>query len=189
MALELVQKLAEENRAAIEPQQAELLQQRAIPALFIVDPSLAVIAYREDPLERRGDCRMASPDRLPPLVEDTVRELLDHAPSGIPEETLSAAPNRSLVVRVLPLQSPLRAALAVVVERLKWRDQIRSVAQKYALSSRECEVLALLVRGLKNQEIADHLHIAPTTAIFHVKRLMVKMNSRNRTHLVAQVIG
>jgi DNA-binding NarL/FixJ family response regulator len=52
------------------------------------------------------------------------------------------------------------------------------------LTNREREVLALVARGLSNDEIAVHMVISPTTAKTHVSRAMTKLNARDRAQLV-----
>jgi DNA-binding NarL/FixJ family response regulator len=52
------------------------------------------------------------------------------------------------------------------------------------LTEREREVLALVARGLSNQEIADELVISPATAKTHVSRVMMKLGARDRAQLV-----
>ncbi|WP_370617354.1 response regulator [Mumia qirimensis] len=53
-----------------------------------------------------------------------------------------------------------------------------------ALTNREREVVALVGRGLSNDEIAQHLVISPTTAKTHVSRAMTKTGVRDRAQLV-----
>jgi DNA-binding NarL/FixJ family response regulator len=52
------------------------------------------------------------------------------------------------------------------------------------LTEREREVVALVGRGLSNDEIADLLVISPATARTHVSRAMVKLAARDRAQLV-----
>jgi DNA-binding NarL/FixJ family response regulator len=52
------------------------------------------------------------------------------------------------------------------------------------LTDREREVVALVGRGLSNDEIAEWLVISPATARTHVSRAMVKLNARDRAQLV-----
>jgi len=52
------------------------------------------------------------------------------------------------------------------------------------LTAREREVLALVGRGLTNQEIAARLYLSPLTAKTHVSRIMAKLGARDRVHLV-----
>ncbi|SFQ68813.1 DNA-binding response regulator, NarL/FixJ family, contains REC and HTH domains [Amycolatopsis arida] len=52
------------------------------------------------------------------------------------------------------------------------------------LTRREREVVALVARGLSNDEIAAHMVISPTTAKTHVSRAMGKLGARDRAQLV-----
>ena len=52
------------------------------------------------------------------------------------------------------------------------------------LTRREREVLALVARGLSNEEIAEHMVISPFTAKTHVSRAMTKLGARDRAQLV-----
>ncbi|MDQ1584324.1 MAG: hypothetical protein QOF36_2378 [Microbacteriaceae bacterium] len=53
-----------------------------------------------------------------------------------------------------------------------------------ALTEREREVLTLVGQGLTNAEIAAELFLSPLTAKTHVSRIMTKLGSRDRVHLV-----
>jgi DNA-binding NarL/FixJ family response regulator len=52
------------------------------------------------------------------------------------------------------------------------------------LTEREREVLALVGRGLSNQEIAERLYMSPATAKTHVVRAMSKLHAGDRAQLV-----
>ncbi|MFG1948771.1 response regulator [Nonomuraea sp. NPDC048826] len=52
------------------------------------------------------------------------------------------------------------------------------------LTNREREAVALVARGLSNDEIAAHLLISPMTAKTHVNRAMAKLRARDRAQLV-----
>jgi DNA-binding NarL/FixJ family response regulator len=53
------------------------------------------------------------------------------------------------------------------------------------LTPRESETLALVVRGLRNQEIADALFLGVNTVKTHLKSLYRKLGARNRAEAVA----
>ncbi len=52
------------------------------------------------------------------------------------------------------------------------------------LTQRERELLALMARGLSNQEIGDRLSIAMPTVKFHVTNILAKLHADNRTEAV-----
>ena len=53
------------------------------------------------------------------------------------------------------------------------------------LTRQERRVLALMAEGLSNREIARKLFIAEPTVKFHLRNVLAKTASRNRTHAVA----
>ncbi len=63
-------------------------------------------------------------------------------------------------------------------------EQHRSTVQLDILTAREREVMALVAKGLSNEEIAGLLTISPATAKTHVSRAMVKLDARDRAQLV-----
>jgi NarL family two-component system response regulator LiaR len=63
----------------------------------------------------------------------------------------------------------------------------RAPAEKlgFDLTDREREVLALLVEGLNNNQIAERLVISVSTAKFHVSSILSKLQATSRTEAVA----
>jgi DNA-binding NarL/FixJ family response regulator len=55
------------------------------------------------------------------------------------------------------------------------------------LSPREREVVSLLVKGLRNKEIAAHLHISERTVKFHVGRIFDKLCVDSRVEVLLRV--
>jgi NarL family two-component system response regulator LiaR len=58
----------------------------------------------------------------------------------------------------------------------------------YGLTEREQEVLALLVEGLTNPEIADRLVVSRSTAKAHVSHILSKLGISNRAEAVAMAL-
>lgn len=55
----------------------------------------------------------------------------------------------------------------------------------FDLTEREREVLALMIEGLNNNEIADRLVVSRSTAKFHVSSILSKLGASSRTEAVA----
>jgi two-component system, NarL family, response regulator LiaR len=63
----------------------------------------------------------------------------------------------------------------------------RQPAEKigFDLTAREREVLALMVQGLNNNDIADRLVVSRSTAKFHVSSILSKLGATSRTEAVS----
>jgi two-component system, NarL family, nitrate/nitrite response regulator NarL len=76
---------------------------------------------------------------------------------------------------------------AQLLDRARGHDRAR-LPQPSHLSSREAEVLTLLVGGASNKEIAQELHISVHGVKRHVSTLLGKFESQNRLHLVSRIL-
>jgi NarL family two-component system response regulator LiaR len=56
----------------------------------------------------------------------------------------------------------------------------RQPAEQFDLTPRELEVLALLVTGLNNGEIAEQLFVSTSTVKYHISNLFTKIGAANR---------
>jgi two-component system, NarL family, response regulator LiaR len=72
-------------------------------------------------------------------------------------------------------------------------DESRRTVERHkpaagALSSREQDVLALLVQGYSNVEIGARLYLSPETIKTHVRHIMEKLSVRDRTHAAVEAV-
>lgn len=72
-----------------------------------------------------------------------------------------------------------------IQDLLRGRKLASPSLSKYDLSTREREVLACIMGGLSNAEIAQELVISLSTAKFHVSRILAKLNVSNRAEAVS----
>jgi DNA-binding CsgD family transcriptional regulator/tetratricopeptide (TPR) repeat protein len=86
-----------------------------------------------------------------------------------------------------------RPAAAIVARRLRKRGATgiprgprpRTRANPAGLTSRELEILPLLIDGLRNREIAERLVVTPKTVDHHVSAILRKLDIRNRAQASA----
>jgi DNA-binding NarL/FixJ family response regulator len=74
----------------------------------------------------------------------------------------------------------------IVALRARDRSQPRS-PQPYpgGLTQREVEVLRLIAVGMSNRDIANALFVSPNTVASHVRSILTKTNTANRTEAAA----
>jgi DNA-binding CsgD family transcriptional regulator len=76
----------------------------------------------------------------------------------------------------------------VSVERVAQRDHMARATERFGFSHRESQVLALILRGDRSNEIARELGISPTTVSDYLTKLLRKTNSRNRSEMLSKVM-
>ena len=62
---------------------------------------------------------------------------------------------------------------------------VKKPAYPDGLTQREVEVLRLIIAGASNQQVADTLFITANTVANHVKNILTKSNTANRTEAAA----
>lgn len=96
-------------------------------------------------------------------------------------KTVSAADLVATIRGAMAGQSKLSSeATQVLIEEMRHPS-----ARDYDLTEREKEILALMVDGLPNSEIADHLGVSASTAKFHVSNILSKLGVTSRTEAVS----
>lgn len=170
-----------EPLAAFDADGRELYRNAAFRCLLAEEPERAALdvalerlarSLRRLAYPRRGD--VAEP---PASLEHTVRTARGRyvlRPSVLPEGLL--APGNCFVVTVQASLAPRPLAPEDIQER-------------FGLTRREAEVAVLLAAGLRNDEIADRLFIAPGTARRHTENVLAKLGVASRASVGAQLHG
>jgi DNA-binding CsgD family transcriptional regulator len=161
-------------------------------AFYILNEDLQIVsawsAQEQRPLDVSGD-RTKIAERLPAGLEETVRELTVDWVTTSPKKTRTARGASFLVVRTQPMAGPDGLFIGVRIARFRSPNSLIEPTSRFNISAREVQVLALLLDGSTLNEIASALHIATSTVQDHINSLLHKTESRNRSELLARVLG
>jgi len=82
-----------------------------------------------------------------------------------------------------------RALLSRFLDEMLTRSSRRIASTSGAVSTREREVLACVLEGSSNKEIAAKLHISERTVKFHVSNLLAKFEVQTRQQLIGHCLS
>jgi DNA-binding CsgD family transcriptional regulator len=166
-----------------------------VPAgvFYVLDRQLKIVLGWGSEDQRRialTGLRTRVADRLPAAIEATVRELTAAwmEPAAEPEPG-TARPVPFLVVRTEPLTGPDGLFIGVRIDRLRAPNSLAGAATRFRISPRELQVLALVLDGTHLEEIGRRMHITTSTVQDHIHSMVEKTASRNRSELIARVLG
>jgi DNA-binding CsgD family transcriptional regulator len=122
-------------------------------------------------------------------LNQTVRGLIDRLPTLTSEErwvvqaVLDMADQRSRLLGIA--DEPVEMPVAPVERRQRNEPAYYATlsAAPYYVTTRELEVLDLLLSGLSNKEVAGKLGISFKTVQAHRQRIMDKLGARSPMHL------
>jgi DNA-binding CsgD family transcriptional regulator/MFS family permease len=69
------------------------------------------------------------------------------------------------------------------IDDVSFEEKLGVISLKYNISKREKEVVALICKGMTNQEISDSLFISVQTVKDHIHRIFLKTGVKNRVQL------
>jgi DNA-binding CsgD family transcriptional regulator len=158
-------------------------------ALYVLDQEYGIVlAWSAVPDETAAIA--ASETRLPKRIEESVRQLTrGWTTDPATRRTGAARPTPFLVVLTQPLVGPNGFFIGVVIQLFKQPHSLTAAAAQFAMSPREAQVLALLLNGAQIPEVGVRLSITPSTVQDHIKSLLHKTTSKNRSQMIAKVLG
>ena len=148
-------------------------ERRATVRVFFVDDKLNVL-NGPDPA-----------GSLPPGLRRTAARLLPTF-DGQVKKSQAVAVSEGRIVRLLPAAAK---RFAIAVERFVSHLIVRHAIKEYRLSAREVDVLLLALEGCTASETAARLELSISTVNDHLKRLLSKTGARNKSGLIATVLG
>ena len=120
-------------------------------------------------------------------TKSQARSLASSASADLPPADVSAA--MASVQQCLTLATDLGiGALLEEAAQRTGESAAKETAYPDGLTEREVEVLRLVARGRSNQQIADELFITTNTVANHVKNILSKTRSKNRTEAASYAI-
>jgi DNA-binding CsgD family transcriptional regulator len=162
-------------------------------AFYVLDEDLQIVlawnADGDQPRVALTGMHTRIAQRLPVLLEQTVRELTAAWQDADVKEAGVAHPVPFLVVRTQPMSGPAGLFIGVHIDRFQPQHSLTGAAERFHISPREVQVLALLLDGNHLDEIAKRLSITSSTVQDHIKSMLDKTGSRNRSQLIAGVLG
>ena len=169
------------------------LQSDANRTCYVLDYELRVVLTLGVDIQRSVETTGVpgvTADRLPQLIERTVQQLTaTWNEPGAERTSRQARPVPFLVVRTLPVSGPLGSFIGVRIERLHAPNSLREAAARFHISMREVQVLELLLDGQHLSEIGANLCIASSTVQDHIRSMIEKTGSRNRSDLISRILG
>jgi DNA-binding NarL/FixJ family response regulator len=132
--------------------------------------------------ERRSDVRV-----IVFTAFDADERILAAVRAGAKGYLLKGVPRDEIFEAVRVVHAGNSLLQPVVASRLlRQMSEEDSAAQGIrSLTTRELEVLRLVMRGLQNKEIANELVVTERTVKFHVSSILMKLGAGNRTEAVA----
>ena len=100
-----------------------------------------------------------------------------------------ARPLSFLVLRTQPLSGRAGEFVGVRIDRFRPPNSLTAAAARFNISPREVQVLALLLDGDHLDQISLRLSITSSTVQDHIKRMLDKTESHNRSELIARIMG
>jgi len=167
----------------------------AIEAARSLRPDIVLMDVRMPELDGIAATRVIVSEQLASHVLvlttfDEDRVVWDSMAAGASGFLLKTAPPLQLVDAVRTVAAG-EALLAPTVTRRLIEEFVRrpppgdqAPERLAALTDRECEVMALIARGLSNAEIAERLYLSGATVKTHVNRILGKLDLRDRVQAV-----
>jgi DNA-binding CsgD family transcriptional regulator len=161
-------------------------------AFYILDADLTIVmSWLPEDSTHVSELYKGAPiaARLPPILEECVRKLTaDWTPTSIKKPGI-ARPVASLILRIQPLKGPAGQFVSARIDRFVPPNTLTESALRFRFTPREVEVLAKLLDGAQLGDIARSLFISHSTVQDHVRSLLEKSRSRNRTEMIARIFG
>ncbi len=151
---------------------------RAAPEVMLVDLGLPRMSGLE--LIARAKARIPKLDILVYTVFDDWKNVFAALKAGAAGYILKGTKPRELIEAVIGLYeggAPMSPRIARMVIS---EYHSESAGDRYALTSREKEILSAMDKRMSYKEIAAMMHISPHTVRTHIRNIYEKLQAKNR---------
>ena len=100
------------------------------------------------------------------------------------DESRNAQPGSKHGMRLMRLMGLDEGDSIADIRKATMRDNDEQMGKQFLLSDREVEVLALYALGWTQKRVAEELHISPSTAHAHIKRIYAKTGLHSRQEIL-----
>ncbi len=94
-----------------------------------------------------------------------------------------------IVMHAIPSSTHGAVTATLVFETFRSRRTLADTLATHAITTRESEVIRLLMAGHSVKEVAQTLCVEQCTIHDHIKNALAKTNARNRSHMIAMLLG
>jgi DNA-binding CsgD family transcriptional regulator len=180
------------DERSFDPRADHVVAEAPPSAVYVLDREYTIVLEWQSQAQRvisSSGIRTRNDVRLPPLLEETVRDLTATWTDATAARSGLAYPVPFLSIRTTPLDGPIGRHIGVRIDRSRPSSSLSEAVRRYNISAREVQVLTLLLDGRRLEEIGSSLHITSSTVQDHIKSMVGKTDSRNRSELIAHVLG
>lgn len=156
--------------------------------LVLLDQEFRIVLSEPEALRLLSSHLVQNENGVPEL-DDQLKTYLSEQLHDTGAESDCIATLGTLVLRLRPMQGMVGTFTAAFVEELVQREDLRGATKRYAFTRRELDVLRLILQGLTASEAAEVLHISKATVGDYFKSLLRKTTAKNRSEMVAKVLG
>ncbi len=119
---------------------------------------------------------------------DLIQEMLDAGAISFLMKNVSAAELANAIRNAREGKSIISADINNILKSNQPSSKMMKQKDRYNLSAREREVLACVIAGLSNADIAQELVISLSTVKYHVSSILTKLNASNRAEAVSTAL-
>ncbi|MBI2412257.1 MAG: hypothetical protein HYV24_03510 [Deltaproteobacteria bacterium] len=166
------------------------IHRRRPPGILVFDSNGELVFLNKE----AGELLKASPEEIKAALPREILSFSGRRSKSAPMTASFVLNGELLMTRTVPLHRASlnrgdSSHLMVIVERQRRRGRVdmSRFRESFRLTEREAQVVAELIKGGANQDIASALSLSEHTVKDHVKRIMAKLGVKSRSMVICRV--